>query len=142
MRLLKYKKVFGVIFSVLISVLDSWKQRAIYCNIETLNLNLCCVTSSLTSCLVKIGSGKDGNLPRKQSLAMIEVGDEVACTAKGNQAVCEGVDSTLTGEAGVGSAAYDPLSRVLGYEKGCHVDSNPPYIDGGARLFVKSQTTW
>jgi hypothetical protein len=86
MRLLKYKKVFGVIFSVLISVLDSWKQRAIYCNIETLNLNLCCVTSSLTSCLVKISSRKDEKLLKKRSLAMFEGGDEAACTAKRNKA--------------------------------------------------------
>jgi hypothetical protein len=31
---------------------------------------------------VKTGSGKNEKLPRKQSLAMFKVGDEVACTAK------------------------------------------------------------
>jgi hypothetical protein len=56
MRQLKYKNVFDVVFGGLIFVLDSWKQRSIYCDIEALKLNLCCVTPRLTSCLVKIGA--------------------------------------------------------------------------------------
>ena len=86
MRLLKDKRAFGVIFSILMLLRDSWKLRAIYCNIEALSLNLFCITPSLTSSLVKTGLGKIEKLPRKQSLAMFEVGDEVACTARRNQA--------------------------------------------------------
>jgi hypothetical protein len=37
-------------------------------------------------CLAKTSLGKIEKLPRKQSLAMFEVGDEAACTAKRNQA--------------------------------------------------------